>query len=392
MGRKRKLLTGVVPIGGPSLKSRKKAREVTSRYHSIRNELELINNNKSGKGIDNRDTRDTETDGKDTLDMITSTKVAALEKELEDIGGTNRYQEASIVSTQHFKTSRWVLSTIESLMGRKPTNNTDDTNRGATTKTESAERWTEHKPNIADKYHALEIGAINIQLQQCPWLDTDSIDVNSQHPLIKEINFFDLPLTFEYDICISSMVVNCVTKPSQRGEMLLKMRYILKNDNSLLLLVLPSRCVDSKYVTLNQCSKRIQSKKKYNNNKDKHKGRHDFALLLQGLGYIDVTIAKETPHLVFYSMRRGPLASTISNDDNTVTKNALSSSSSPSAAANIRYKCNESFSWENDAKLQLKTLSSNLSKHYNKENTDMDTVVPPKDFAIGFSSKLWTMQ
>lgn len=42
MGRKRKLFLGTESIGGKSMKSRRKARFVTSQYHNIRNELEAI--------------------------------------------------------------------------------------------------------------------------------------------------------------------------------------------------------------------------------------------------------------------------------------------------------------------------------------------------------------
>ena len=85
MGRKRKLLTGITPLGGPSLKSRRAAREVTSKYHSMRNELVKVQANGN---LDD-----------DEKEM----RVRELEAELEGIGGTNRYQEASIISTNHFK-------------------------------------------------------------------------------------------------------------------------------------------------------------------------------------------------------------------------------------------------------------------------------------------------
>jgi hypothetical protein len=39
MARKRRLFTGTKPIGGKAIKSRKKARKVTSEYHKARHEL-----------------------------------------------------------------------------------------------------------------------------------------------------------------------------------------------------------------------------------------------------------------------------------------------------------------------------------------------------------------
>jgi 25S rRNA (adenine2142-N1)-methyltransferase len=54
------------------------------------------------------------------------------------------------------------------------------------------------------------IGAINTQLMSCSWLDVLAIDVNSQHPRIQEIDFFDLVPTFSYDVVVCSMVSTCM--------------------------------------------------------------------------------------------------------------------------------------------------------------------------------------
>jgi 25S rRNA (adenine2142-N1)-methyltransferase len=127
MKRKRKLFTGVVPIGGPSVKSRRLARKITSKFHEL--------NNKLG------DTKNSE-------------EIANIEQEIELLGGRNRYQEASVVTTSHHKTSKWVVSTLQRLgvypRGRK------------------------------SKLNTLEIGAVNIQLHQYPALKVRSIDINSQ--------------------------------------------------------------------------------------------------------------------------------------------------------------------------------------------------------------------
>lgn len=52
----------------------------------------------------------------------------------------------------------------------------------------------------------LEVGAINLQLSSCPWLDVLAIDVHSQHPLIQEIDFFDISPNFNYNVVVCSMV------------------------------------------------------------------------------------------------------------------------------------------------------------------------------------------
>ena len=144
MGRKRKLILGTTSIGGKALKSRRKAREVTSQYHNIQNELSILAKNHAA------------------LPKVAIEKSKSeLLKKLDAIGGVDKYQQASIISTAHFKTSRWVISVLESL-GRKPSVQDD--------------RKT---------FHVLEVGAINIQLQQCDWMSVRSIDLHSQHPSIE---------------------------------------------------------------------------------------------------------------------------------------------------------------------------------------------------------------
>ena len=94
----------------------------------------------------------------------------------------------------------------------------------------------------------LEVGAINIQLQQVSHLDVRSIDINSQDARIEEIDFFDIPPEHSYDTVVCSMVINCVHDVKKRGEMIVRLRHHLRQEHSLLLLVLPLRCIHSKYV------------------------------------------------------------------------------------------------------------------------------------------------
>eukprot|EP00605_Chrysophyceae_sp_TOSAG23-4_P001186 GSChrysophyteH1.ASY1.ANO1.1295.1 assembled CDS len=329
MGRKRKLLTGVVPIGGPSLKSRKKAREVTSQYHSIRNEIEILrvkhngDIHKSDSSVEVGENSSLKSESKKYIhETDRASKIEALEQQLVKLGGTNSYQQASIISTQHFKTSRWVLGTIEQLLGRTRT-----------------------------LLSVLEVGAINTQLQKAPWLDVRSIDVHSQHPLIEELDFFHLKVECNFDVCVSSMVVNCVPQPSRRGEMLLRMRCVLARDDSVLLLVLPARCVDSPHLTLvKQGIKKTKC----------CKGRYDFLELLRGLGFIDPNITKCTPRLVFYSMRRGPLIA---------------------SAAEVG-----EYPWQREAKYRLQALPATLRQHFSLQ---IDGQINPKEFAIGFAPEFW---
>jgi 25S rRNA (adenine2142-N1)-methyltransferase len=188
MGRKRKLFLGTEPIGGKVMKSRRKARFVTSQYHNIRNEISAIDNNSLIRP-----------DDKDE-------KKKLLNERLEAIGGVDKYQQASIISTSHFKTSRWVVSILEQLGCRK-TQQIPAAVKSQAPAIEDKEAGCISK-NFASncKLNVLEVGAINVQLQQCRWLNVRSIDVNSQHPSIEECDFFDIEPTASFDAVVCSMV------------------------------------------------------------------------------------------------------------------------------------------------------------------------------------------
>ena len=195
MGRKRKLFLGTEPIGGKDMKSRRKARFVTSQYHSIRNEITAIEKDD------------------DILAIDKERKKKVLDEKLIAIGGVDKYQQASIISTSHFKTSRWVVTTLEAL-GLNPSTRkassgsaleyaTSSSKGNAVVGSTTETSCTHHR---SSKLKVLEVGAINIQLQQCRWLDVRAIDVNSQHPSIEECDFFDVTPIAEFDAVVCSMV------------------------------------------------------------------------------------------------------------------------------------------------------------------------------------------
>jgi 25S rRNA (adenine2142-N1)-methyltransferase len=188
MGRKRKLFLGTEPIGGKVMKSRRKARFVTSQYHNIRNEISAIDNNSLIRP-----------DDKDE-------KKKLLNEKLEAIGGVDKYQQASIISTSHFKTSRWVVSILEQLGCRK-TQQIPAVVKSQAPAIEDKDAGYMSKNFVSNcKLNVLEVGAINVQLQQCRWLNVRSIDVNSQHPSIEECDFFDIEPTASFDAVVCSMV------------------------------------------------------------------------------------------------------------------------------------------------------------------------------------------
>ena len=62
------------------------------------------------------------------------------------------------------------------------------------------------RPAQGEKLKTLEVGAINLQLSSCPWLEVMAIDINSQHHQIQEVDFFDISPEFNYDAVVCSMV------------------------------------------------------------------------------------------------------------------------------------------------------------------------------------------
>ena len=190
MGRKRKLFLGTEPIGGKVMKSRRKARFVTSQYHNIRNEMSAIDNNNLLRP-----------DDKDQQKKL-------LNEKLEAIGGVDKYQQASIISTSHFKTSRWVVTILEQLGCRK-TQQISSAEMSPSLDFEGNAKEPISRDIVSNsKLSVLEVGAINVQLQQCRWLNVRSIDVNSQHPSIEECDFFDINPSASFDAVVCSMVSN----------------------------------------------------------------------------------------------------------------------------------------------------------------------------------------
>lgn len=238
---KRKLYTGNKPIGGAPIKSRRVAREITSKYHSIRNEIDAIKKNSSNVGYK----------------VKSGNRIAELEQSLESMGGTNAYQEASIISTKHFKTSRWVLKMIAKYIPKGTAG--------------------------AMKIPVLEVGAINTQLQAASHLEVRAIDINSQHPKIEEMDFFDISPDGNFDVVVCSMVINCVTDALKRGDMLIRLSAHLRQATGILCLALPNRCIMSKNV-----------------------GSESFAALLDALG-LDLLETSSTPKITFYTLRRRAL-------------------------------------------------------------------------------------
>lgn len=151
------------------------------------------------------------------------TRVAELTARIDAIGGRAAYQDASILSTSFHRTSKWVFQLLTRL-GRRP---------------------QAKQPPL----RLLEVGAINTQLLSCPWLDVRAIDLNSRHDKIEQCDFFSLSPEGEFQVIVSSMVLNCVPDPTSRGRML-QLYYEHLKPGGLLFLMIPLLCLRySKFMT-----------------------------------------------------------------------------------------------------------------------------------------------
>ena len=188
-------------LAPPVMTSRRRARKVTTSFHRLTHEIDRVRS-------------DT------TLDETTKTAMLKdLEQQLEDTGGRNAYQEASVVNTSMFSTSKYVTSVLTRLGVRRSSG--------------------EALPTL------LEVGAINCQLVTNKWLKVDAIDINSRHPKIQQINFFDYPIVEnKYNVIVCSMVINCIPTPLARGQLLMDCRRHLTVGGHYFIM-LPLLCLNS---------------------------------------------------------------------------------------------------------------------------------------------------
>ena len=110
----------------------------------------------------------------------------------------------------------------------------------------------------------LEIGAVRPDnYASYRWIHVSPIDINSQHPLILQQDFFDRPIPIpspspspsspasshsqsQFHVISCSLVLNFVDDPHQRGRMLRLMhQHLLPDPSSLVFLVLPLPCVNN---------------------------------------------------------------------------------------------------------------------------------------------------
>eukprot|EP00941_MAST-03F_sp_MAST-3F-sp1_P000581 g581.t1 len=220
MGRKK------VPVKGSFelVKSRRKARKLTSTYHNLTRELKHL---KTGSGS-------LKASGKTSFSELSGSKSQRIKEIEAELGRRKRlYQEASRLTTSSNKsTSKFVFQQC-------------------------------HKHGLVrknKKLKTLEVGAINTQIVSCPWLNVRAIDLESNTPLIEECDFFTIKPKQDLDLLVLAMVINYVDEPERRGDML-KRCYSHLLPGAHFALVLPRRCIErSQYmskVMLNDILERI---------------------------------------------------------------------------------------------------------------------------------------
>jgi len=207
MGKRKRPSASGKPLVPPPMASRKRARQVTSAFHRLEQakaSLAAVVAD-AGRGAGER------AEARERLE--------ALGAEEARLGGRRAYQEASMVSTSHFSTTRWAVGELQA--------------RGF-------KRGKGHAPKV------LEVGAINVELLGCPWLDVRAIDLRSVDPRIETADFFTVPAEGRYDAVVCSMVLNSVPDPVQRGRMLRLLRGHLRDPpgESVLFLTLPRTCLE----------------------------------------------------------------------------------------------------------------------------------------------------
>lgn len=258
MAKKKRKSKPLVPP--PLMKSRKKARVVTTLFHKYTRELDLA---------------------KERGD---ETQVQHYEQQIQEMGGRQEYQRASQLSTSFHSTSKWVLGHMarSGWLYGIPTGDKKDRR----------------------KSRVLEIGAINtemldaaketktkkqpngtVQDLQKYRIDVRAIDLNSMHPGIETADFLTFPIADpKYDVLVCSMVINCVTKPEQRGLMLARLYHQLRPEG-LCFLTLPRLCLNLSPSTTMDSFKQMLSD--------------------GGVGF-QIQQTKESPKVAFFVLRRPP--------------------------------------------------------------------------------------
>lgn len=249
-----------MPLAPPmEMKSRKRARRVTSLFHKLTKELTEAESAKEYE------------------------KVELLKKKIEDMGGREEYQRASQLSTKFHSTSKWVLKILREKGWQKGIGEekvpVELLEVGAinTELIDAAKRTNRILSKEIDgvrHYHNIPLYNIRVR----------AIDLNSMHSDIEEQDFLTMPVghtSGTYDVIVCSMVLNCVPNARQRGTFL-SLLYKQVKSGGLVFFTIPKLCI---------------SQSKYTNEKLIDE------ILQEGVGFT-IESKKDTPKVKFWVLKR----------------------------------------------------------------------------------------
>mmetsp|Transcript_3478 Transcript_3478/g.7674 ORF Transcript_3478/g.7674 Transcript_3478/m.7674 type:complete len:409 (-) Transcript_3478:75-1301(-) len=340
------------------LRSRKRARQVTTQFHKFTQgrDAAVARAKAGGCHIDLED----EASVQHSNSSLSPRQIELLDEvkkwdgKLSEIGGREEYQRASQMNTSLFSTSKWVMGILgrwgwldgmpfvsdSSGLEKDTAADAPENHQGKKSKKEKIPRRD---------VRILEVGAINTQLldaaartrimqnlapdnkesqtnteintfesnernshinqtERVYHLDVKAIDIRATDPRIQEMNFFDLPLpdtslssSQHYDVIVNSMVINCVTTPAQRGQML-ALCYKHLRPGGVLFLTLPRLClVQSKFMSPSYFEE----------------------ILTKGVGFeVLHDVARESPKIAFFVLRR-PLCNGVSSWNDKFTRTPI---------------------------------------------------------------------
>ncbi|CAJ1930265.1 unnamed protein product [Cylindrotheca closterium] len=218
------------------MRSRKKARQVTTLFHKLTRERDHA------------------------LAQKNTAEVTRLDRQLEEMGGREEYQRASQLSTSFHSTSKWVIGGLARFGWLHGIPVVETTKKDGD---EGPQKVGKKGKKRRRPTRLLEVGAINAELLDAAEqkevadgnavakpkynLSVRAIDIHSMDKRIEEQDFLKIPFASSvteerYDVIVCSMVLNCVTTPMDRGKMCARLYHHLRPGGRLFLTI-PKFCL-----------------------------------------------------------------------------------------------------------------------------------------------------